>query len=115
MDRQEGFSTNRSSLFDGSNYAFWSIIMKTYLMSLGFDIWIVVKNGYTNPTTPPIDTIGKGISYNNAKSMNAILCGLVDFKFSKSCIVFYIIYMKGMTRSRRKNYKHIEDNLRALI
>jgi hypothetical protein len=70
--------------------------MRTYLMALGFDIWGVVKNGYTTPTTPPMDATGK------------------------SCIVFqqkirgtnYIIYIKGMIRSRRQNYKPIEDNLR---
>jgi hypothetical protein len=78
MDKQEGFSTNRAPLFDGSNYAFWSIRMRTYLMALGFDIWSAVKNGYTTPTTPPVDAAGKRLSDNNAKAMNAILCGLED-------------------------------------
>ena len=55
--------------------------MRTYLMSLGFEIWSAVNNGYTTPTTPPIDTARKRLSGNNVKSMNAILCGLENSKF----------------------------------
>jgi hypothetical protein len=52
--------------------------MKTYLMELWFEFWSAVKNGYTTPTTPPVDAIGKRISDNNSKAMGAILCGLED-------------------------------------
>jgi hypothetical protein len=52
--------------------------MRTYLMALGFDIWGAFKNGYTNPTTSPIDASRKRLSENNTKAMNAILCGLVE-------------------------------------
>ena len=54
MDKQEGFSTNKAPLFDGSNYDFWIMRMRTYLKDLGFDIWRSVETGYTTPTTPPI-------------------------------------------------------------
>ena len=37
MDQQEGLSSNRYPLFDGTNYAFWSIRMRSYLMALGLD------------------------------------------------------------------------------
>jgi hypothetical protein len=67
MDKHERFSTNRYPLFDGSNYAFWSIRMRTYLMALMFDIWSAFKNGYIAPTTPPADTAGKRLNENNAK------------------------------------------------
>jgi hypothetical protein len=83
MDKLEGFSRNRDPLFDGSNYSFWSIKMRTYLMALGFDIWSVVNNGYTTLTTPHVDTTRKSLSDNNAKSMNAIMCGLRNSKFVK--------------------------------
>jgi hypothetical protein len=36
---QEGFSTNRAPFFDMTNYAFWSIRMRTYIMAPIFDIW----------------------------------------------------------------------------
>ena len=45
-------------------------------MDLEFDIWVVVKNGYRTPTTPPIDATGKRLSENNAKAMIATLHGL---------------------------------------
>jgi hypothetical protein len=57
--------------------------MRTYLMALGFDIWSEVKNGYTTPKTPPVDSTRKRLNENNAKSMNAIFCGLEDFEFVK--------------------------------
>jgi hypothetical protein len=52
-------------------------------MALGFDIWKSIMTGYTTPTTPPTDAVGKKPSENNAKSMNAILCGLSESKFVK--------------------------------
>jgi hypothetical protein len=78
MDKHDCFSTNKSPLFDGSNYSFWSIRMRTYLMALGFEIWSEIKNGYTTPTTPHVDTTIKRLSENNTNAMNAILCGLED-------------------------------------
>jgi hypothetical protein len=35
MDQQEGMPSNREPLFKGSDYAFWSIRMRSYLMALG--------------------------------------------------------------------------------
>jgi hypothetical protein len=84
MTRQEGLSTNRASLFDRTNYAFWSIRMQTFLMALSFDIWKSDVIGYTTPTTPPIDVFGKMPSENNVKSMNVILCGLSKSEFVKA-------------------------------
>jgi hypothetical protein len=49
MASQEGFFTNKVPLFDGTNYAFWSVRMWTYLMDLGFDIWKSFVNGYIAP------------------------------------------------------------------
>ena len=33
--------------FDGKNYEYWSIMMKTTFMSL--DVWEVVENGFLEP------------------------------------------------------------------
>ena len=60
MDCKEGLPTNRVLLFNGTNYASWSIVMKTYLMALGFGIWESITTGY-------IDEARKGSSENNAK------------------------------------------------
>jgi len=83
MDKQEGFYTKKSPLFYISNYVLWSIRMKTYLIALGIDIWSAFKNGYTIPTTPPIDTTRKRLNDNNSKGKNAILCDLAELVFFK--------------------------------
>lgn len=46
--------------------------MRTYLISLGFDIWKFVVDGYKMPTTPQSDHVGKKARVNNTKAMNAI-------------------------------------------
>jgi hypothetical protein len=35
---QENFSKNGAPLFDGTNYTFWRIRMRIFLMALGYDI-----------------------------------------------------------------------------
>jgi hypothetical protein len=83
MDQQEGMSSNRAPLFKGDDYAFWSVRMKSYLMSLGCDIWKSVEDGYTAPATTPTDTTGKKLCNDNARASNAILGGLSNPIFVK--------------------------------
>jgi hypothetical protein len=45
----EGHIPNGTLPFDGNNYAYWSNRMKTYLTTLGVDIWLSVVNGYKVP------------------------------------------------------------------
>ena len=59
MASDEGFSSNRAPLFDGTHHAYWILRMHIYIYTMGFDIWEVITNGYTTPTTPPTDTVGK--------------------------------------------------------
>lgn len=83
MDKQENFTKNGAPLFDGTSNAFWSIRMRVFLMDQGFEVWNFVLNGYKTPHTPPIDTNWKNIYESNAKTMNAILSGLLGYKFVK--------------------------------
>jgi hypothetical protein len=76
MDCKEGIPTNRAPLFDGTNYASWSIRMKTYLMALGFGIWESVTTGYTYE-------VGKESSEHNAKEIDVILSGLSYYETVK--------------------------------
>jgi hypothetical protein len=71
IDCKEGLSTSKDPLFDRTNYALWSIIMNTYLMTLRFSIWESVIAGY-------IDEARKESSENNAKEIDVILSGLLD-------------------------------------
>ena len=52
-------------------------------MSLGFDVWKFVENGYTSLVTPPIDTARKKICNDNSREINAILRGLTNLIFVK--------------------------------
>jgi hypothetical protein len=83
MDQQEGMSSNRSPLFKGNDYAFWSIRMKIYLMALGCDVWLSVVNGYIAPTTAPSDDAAKKLCNDNSRVVNAILGGLANPIFVK--------------------------------
>ncbi|XP_057815069.1 uncharacterized protein LOC131028748 [Cryptomeria japonica] len=69
-------------VFDGTNYAFWSRRMETYLSSIGYDVWMSIKNGYTVPSTPT-DLNTKKEYENNVKEKPATLSGLSDTEFVK--------------------------------
>ena len=70
-------------IFYGTNYLFWSKRMKSYLMSLGFDVWDNVFNGYKIPKNPPIYLIERKVGEYNAKDVNAILGGMSKPEFVK--------------------------------
>jgi hypothetical protein len=57
--------------------------MKTYLMSLGFEVWNTIENGYTAPTTPLVLPTSIKLNANNSNSKNAIICGLDESMFVK--------------------------------
>ncbi|MBW4980903.1 DUF4219 domain-containing protein, partial [Marinobacter adhaerens] len=71
----EGISTNRAPLFDGTNFAFWKVRMRTYLISLGADIWDVVETGYVKPIVLASKYDKMEFRFNE-KAMNSILTGL---------------------------------------
>jgi hypothetical protein len=82
MTSHEGTSTSKPSLFDGTSFSFWKIRMRTYLMTLGVDVWDVVETGYTKPVVLASKDDKLEFSF-NAKGMNAILNGLAEAEFVK--------------------------------
>jgi hypothetical protein len=82
MTSHDGSSTNRPPLFDGTNFAFWKIRMRTLLMSLGVDVWDVVETRYVK-TIVLASKDDKLEFIFNAKAMNSILNGLVEVEFFK--------------------------------
>jgi hypothetical protein len=82
MTSHEGTSASKPPLFDGTNFAFWKIRMRTYLMALGADVWDVVETGYTKPVVLANKDDKLEFSF-NAKGMNAILNGLAEAEFVK--------------------------------
>jgi hypothetical protein len=83
MDKQGKQTKTGTPLFDGQNYAFWSIRMKLFLQAQGAEVWKVVLSEYDVPVDPPIDTQGKRAYENNSKAMNSILSGLNETVFVK--------------------------------
>ena len=58
--------------------------MKAYLMSLGFDVWSSVTNGYVIPKNAPTTNEEKKACENNTTALNAIVGGLENLSLSKS-------------------------------
>ena len=82
MTSYEGTSSNKVPLFDGTNFSFWMVRMRTYIMSLGADVWDVVETSYVNLLVLASRDDKLEFSF-NAKEMNAILSGLVEANFVK--------------------------------
>ncbi|WRX29158.1 hypothetical protein QQP08_021645 [Theobroma cacao] len=52
----EGQSTNRPSLFDGSNYPYWSTRMSIYIRAIDYEMWDVITDGPFMPLTVNVVT-----------------------------------------------------------
>jgi hypothetical protein len=82
MTSHEGTSASKPPLFDGTNFSFWKVRMRTYLMALGADVWDVVETGYIKPVVLASKDDKLEFIF-NAKGMNAILNGLAEAEFVK--------------------------------
>ena len=83
MDKQGKHTKIGTPLFDGLNYALWSIRMRVYLQAQGADVWKRVANRYDILANPLGDTHGRKLYEDNSKAMNAILSGLNEIVFVK--------------------------------
>ena len=83
MDQQEGLATKIPPLFTGDNYAYWSVIMKFHLMSLGYKVWRSIEKEYKIPNNLPINKDELDKYEANAKALNEILSGLTNSVFVK--------------------------------
>ena len=61
--------SSKVPMFEGNDYAFWSIRMKNYLMSLGPDVWTFFLEGYKVPDNIPTDDEGMKKFWNHAKAL----------------------------------------------
>ena len=48
---EHGHSLVIASHFDGNNYAYWKVRMKTFLKSVDERVWNIVEYGWEKPTT----------------------------------------------------------------
>ena len=74
---------NGTPLFDGSNYAFWSIRMRAFIEAQGIEIWQSIENRYKVPKTMPTDADELVQYNNNSKSINHLLGAIDEFVFNK--------------------------------
>ena len=60
--------------FDGNNYAYWKVRMKTFLKFIDEKVWNSVEYGWEKPTTPVSEwsTSQKEVAAFKRKTMNAI-------------------------------------------
>ena len=83
MDR--GQSLIIPHLFDGTNYAYWKVRMRTFLQSLDEKVWQAMEIGWTNPTEALVDWDDAKIKVANfnSKALNALFSVVTNKEFKK--------------------------------
>ena len=82
---KHGHSLVISPHFDGNNYAYWKVGMKTFLKSINERVWNSVEYEWEKPTTPVSEwqTSQKEAAAFNSKVMNAIFNVVFIKKFKR--------------------------------
>ena len=57
--------------------------MRSYLQSLGAEVWAIVEQGYQYPAAIPTDLMERNNYETNAKAVNALLGILTESEFFK--------------------------------
>ena len=72
-------------LFDGTNYAYWKLCMKTFLQSLDEKVWQAIEIGWTKPKEAPADQDDAKIKAAtfNSKALNALFNAGTNKEFKK--------------------------------
>jgi hypothetical protein len=100
--------------FDGINFEYWSNRMKTYLKSLGADVWFSVSSGY-NALNKPKTVTQKEEKRTNKLTIDTILDGLTDSVKSKvgSCASAKDIWDKLQDLYSREEVEEEEEEVEA--
>ena len=72
-------------LFDGTNYAYWKVRMRTFLQSLDEKVWLAVEVVWKKPKGPPTtwdDTKIRATNFNN-RVLNALFSVVTNEEFKK--------------------------------
>ena len=83
MDR--GQSLIIPPLFDGTNYAYWKVLMRAFLLSLDKKVWQAVEIGWTKPKEAPVDWDDAKIKVVNfnSRALNALFSVVTNEEFKK--------------------------------
>ena len=91
---QEGQSSNRSSLFNRSNYGYYKARMKIFIQAFDYKIWAIIVSGPHTPTKiinnvlilkaeNEWDENDERTAQLNAKAMNLLYCALDTNEFNR--------------------------------
>ena len=82
--------------FDGNNYVYWKLTMKTFLKSIDERVWISIENSWKRPTTAIGEwtTAQKESSSFNSKAMSAIfnVVSMEEFKRISNVEIAHIVW-----------------------
>ena len=83
MDR--GQSLIIPHLFDGTNYAYWKVRMRTFLQFLDEKVWQAVEIGWTKPkeTLSEWDDAKIKVANFNSRALNALFSAVTNKEFKK--------------------------------
>ena len=78
MDRRQSLII--PSLFDGTNYAYWKVRIRTFLQSLDENVWQAVEIGWTKPTKVSADWDDTKIKVANfnSRALNALFSVIMN-------------------------------------
>ena len=83
IDKSQSF--NAPPFFDGSNYAFWKVRLRSFLCAIDESVWDFVENGYVKPMTAKFewDKAALALANANNKTINAISYDVSTDEFHK--------------------------------
>ena len=101
MDKGQSFII--PPLFDGTNYAYWKVRMRTFLQSLDKKVWQVMEIGWTKPkeVLTDWDDAKIKIANLNSRALNVLFSAVMNEKFKKISSI----------ETAKEAWKHPLDNL----
>ena len=83
MDREQSLII--PPLFDGTNYVYWKVRIRTFLQSLDEKVWQAIEIGWTKPMEAPTDWDNAKIKVGNfnSKTLNALFSAVTNEEFKK--------------------------------
>ena len=78
MSNKYGTTSIRPTLFNGNNLIFCKTRTRSYIQSLGVDLWAIVEGGYQYPASVLVDLVARKNYETNAKAVNTLLGSLTE-------------------------------------
>ena len=116
VGNQEGYFITRPPMFNGIDYTYWKTQMRIFLISMDFELWNLVENGFSKSSLPMIDwnELEKKTFTLNAKAMNALFCALDKKELNRVSVcetTFDIWHTLEVTHEGTSRVKELKINL----